>query len=80
MWMMFVQIVCSLPLTVTYTMIQYFEATSRGIPYLDDVNVFCILLTGVNILIDPMMYWIFFKDLRVETLSLIRCRWTSANS
>ncbi|OQV14609.1 hypothetical protein BV898_11228 [Hypsibius exemplaris] len=72
MWMMFVQIVCSLPLTVTYTLIQYFEV-SHSLPYLDDINVFAILLTAVNIMIDPVMYWIFFRDIRMETLKLLRC-------
>ena len=72
MWMMFVQIVCSLPSIITYTMIQYFHESLRGrIPYLDDVNVLSILLTAINILIDPVMYWIFFKDLREETLRLL---------
>ena len=55
MWMMLVQIICSLPLTITYTMIQYFDG-SRAFPYLDDVNVLSIFLTAVNILIDPIMY------------------------
>ena len=70
--MMFVQIICSLPSIITYTMIQYFHESLRNrIPYLDDVNVLSILLTAINILIDPVMYWIFFKDLREETLRLL---------
>ncbi len=69
MWMMLVQIVCSLPLTVTYTLIQ---ARLGGLHYLDDINSISILLTALNFLIDPLMYWYFFQDLRRETIQLLR--------
>ncbi|OQV17387.1 hypothetical protein BV898_08492 [Hypsibius exemplaris] len=73
MWMMLVQIVCSAPLTVTYTLIQY-HPNEAQIPYLHDFNSFSIMLTSLNMVVDPLIYWIFFRDLREETIRLARCR------
>ena len=74
---MFVQIVCSFPLIITYSMIQ---AQVTGLRYLDDINAVSILLTAVKFLIDPLMYWYFFQDLRQETLNVIRALFLFRNT
>ena len=46
------------PSSLTYSMIQ---AQVTGLRYLNDINAVSILLTAVNFLIDPLMYWYFFR-------------------
>jgi 7 transmembrane receptor (rhodopsin family) len=72
MWLLMVQMVLWTPSNVTNMLI----GMRSQLPYLYDVHTFAVVLSGVLLLADPIIYLAFLKDLRKELVTGLRALWT----
>ena len=72
LWLLSVQILLWTPSNVTSMLI----GLHSQLYYLYDVPTFAVVLSGVLLLADPIIYLVFLKDLRQELLSGLRVCFT----